>query len=325
MRRRDFIALLGGAASLPLAARAQHSTKLPTIGFLGASSPAVANQWVNAFVKRLAELGWIEGRTVAIEYRWADARAERYAEIAAELVALKVDIIVTWASAPVLAAKQATTLVPIVFAAQMDPVGAGVVSSLARPGGNVTGMSIQQTDTAGKRLELLREVVPRLRRLAIIGNVGAPGAVLEMNELHATASTLGLEVATREIRQAEDIAPAIQALKSRVDALYIATDPLVFNNRTRINALAQDARLPTIYGSREYVDAGALMSYGPSWTDLFRHAAEQVDKILRGAKPADLPVEQPAKFDLIVNLKTAKALGLEIPPTLLARADEVIE
>lgn len=326
MKRRDFISVLVSiAAGSPLGARAQHPTKMPTIGFLGAATPAVATQWVNAFVKRLAELGWIDGRTVTIEYRWAEARPERYAEIAAEFVALKVDVIVTWASAPVLAAKRATTLVPIVFAAQMDPVGAGVVASLARPGGNVTGMSIQQTDTAGKRLELLRDAVPGLSRLAIMGNAGAPGAVLEMNELHATAHRLGLEVSLREIQYAEEIAPAIEALKSRVDALYVATDPLVSNNRARINALALEARLPTIYGSREYVDAGALMSYGPKWTELFRHAAEQVDKILRGAKPADLPVEQPTKFELVINLKTAKSLGLTISPTLVARADEVIE
>jgi putative tryptophan/tyrosine transport system substrate-binding protein len=326
MRRRELITFLGSATVVwPLVARAQQATKLPTIGFLGAATPAVASQWVNAFVKRLAELGWIDGRTVAIEYRWAEARTERYTEIAAELVKLKVDVIVTWASAPVLAAKKSTALIPIVFAAQMDPVGAGVVASLARPGGNVTGMSIQQTDTAGKRLELLREVVPNLGRLAIMANVGAPGAVLEMREVDATARTLGLEVTTREIRQAEDIAPAIEELKSRADALYVATDPLVFNNRIRINTLAQGARLPTIYGAREYVDAGGLMSYGPNWTDLFRRAAEQVDKILRGAKPADIPVEQPTKFDLIVNLKTAKELGLTVPPSLLGRADEVIE
>jgi putative ABC transport system substrate-binding protein len=326
MQRREFITLLGGAAAAwPLAARAQQARKLPTIGFLGAATPSVASQWVTAFEKRLRELGWIEGRTVAIEYRWAEARTERYSEIAAELVGLKVDVIVTWASAPVLAAKQATMLIPIVFAAQMDPVGAGVVASLARPGGNVTGLSIQQTDTASKRLELLREVVRNLGRLAIMGNAGAPGAVLEMREVQVTARTLGLEVTTREIRQAEDIAPAIEALKSRADALYVATDPLVFTNRIRINTLALGARLPTIYGSREYVDAGALMSYGPNFSDLFRRAADYVDKILRGAKPGDIPVEQPTKFDLVINLKTAKALGLDVPATVLARADEVIE
>jgi putative ABC transport system substrate-binding protein len=251
VKRREFIMLLGGvAAAWPRAAHAQQPGKLPTIGFLGAATSAVASQWITAFEKRLGELGWIDGRTVAIEYRWAEARTERYAEIAAELVSLKVDVIVTWASAPVLAAKQATTLVPIVFAAQMDPVGAGVVTSLARPGGNITGLSIQQTDTAGKRLELLREVVPNLGRLAIMGNIGAPGAVLEMREVQATAGTVGLQTIVREVREAEDIAPAIESLKSRADALYVATDPLVFTNRFRINALARSAQLPTTYGSR---------------------------------------------------------------------------
>jgi putative ABC transport system substrate-binding protein len=325
MKRREFIALVSAAAAWPLSTNAQQAAKIPTIGFLGAATPAVANQWVNAFVKRLAELGWIDGRTVTIEYRWAEARAERYTEIAAELVKLNVNVIVTWGSAPVLAAKQTTKVVPIVFAAQMDPVGAGVVASLANPGGNVTGMSIQQTDTAGKRLGLLREVVPDLQRLAIMANVGAPGAVLEMHEVDTTARTLGLEVTIREVRQAEDIAPAIAALGGSVDALYVATDPLVFNNRVQINTLAKAARLPTIYGAREYVDAGGLMSYGPNWTDLFRRAAEHVDQILRGAKPADIPVEQPTKFNLTVNLNTAMAIGLEISPTLLARADDVIE
>jgi putative ABC transport system substrate-binding protein len=326
MKRRAFIALVGGLAAFsPFAARAQHPDRLPTIGFLGATTPATANQWVSAFVARLQELGWIEGRTVTIEYRWAEANTERYAEIATELVDHKVDVIVTWASAPVLAAKHATAVVPIVFAAQMDPVGAGVVASLARPGGNVTGLSLQQTDTAAKRLEFLRELVPNLRRLAIMANIGAAGAILERREIEATARTLDLEATILEIRQADDIAPALEALKGHTDALYVATDPLVFTNRVRINGLAQDARLPTIYGSREYVEAGGLMSYGPSYTDLFRRAADYVDKILRGAKPGDIPVEQPTRFELIVNLKTAKALGLDVPPAMLARADEVIE
>ncbi len=326
MKRREFILALGGAAaSTPFAARAQRPATPPTIGFLGATTSATANQWVAAFVARLKELGWVEGRTVMIEYRWAEAHSERYAEIAAELVDRKVDVIVTWASAPVLAAKRATTVVPIVFAAQMDPVGAGVVASLSRPGGNVTGLSLQQVDTAGKRLELLREFVPHLGRLAIMANIDAAGAILERREIQATAHTLGLEVANLEIRQTDDIAAAIEALKGHADALYVATDPLVFTNRVRINSLAQDARLPTIYGSREYVEAGGLMSYGPSYTDLFRRAADYVDKILRGTKPGDIPVEQPTRFELIVNLKTAKALGLNVSPTLLARADEVIE
>ncbi len=326
MKRRAFIVALGGVgATWPLIAHAQQPAKLPTVGFLGATTPATANQWVSAFVTRLRELGWVEGRTIKIEYRWAEAHTERYAEIAAELVDHKVDVIVTWASAPVLAAKHATAVVPIVFAAQMDPVGAGVVASLARPGGNVTGLSLQQTDTAAKRLELLGEFVPNVRRLAIMANIGAAGAILERREIQATARTLGLEVTALEIRQADDIAPALEALKGHTDALYVATDPLMFTNRVRINSLARDARLPTIYGSREYVEAGGLMSYGPSYTDLFRRAADYVDKILRGAKPSDIPVEQPTKFELIVNLKTAKALGLELSPTLLARADEVIE
>ena len=207
----------------------------------------------------------------------------------------------------------------------MDPVGAGVVVSLARPGGNLTGLSLQQTDTAGKRLELLREVVPGLRRLAIMANVDAAGAVIETREIAATARALNLDVILLEIQRVKDIAPAIEALKTRADALYVATDPVVLANRVRTNALARGARLPTIYGGREYVEAGALMSYGPSWPHLFRRAAEYVDKILRGAKPGDIPVEQPTKFELVINLGTAKALGIEIPPPLLARADEVIE
>jgi putative ABC transport system substrate-binding protein len=325
MRRREFIA--GGSAAVVLfvPAWAKQSAKWPIIGFLGAASPELASPWVAAFVKRLGELGWIEGRNVAIEYRWAEARAERYSEIAAELVNLKVDVIVTWASAPVLAAKRATTTIPIVFAAQMDPVGAGVVASLARPGGNITGMSIQQTDTAGKRIELLREVMPKLDRLAVMANSGAPGAMIEMREVATTARSLGLEVLPIEVSQAGEIFSSIESIKDRADALYVATDPLIFSNRIKINAMAQTQRMPTIYGSREYVDAGALMSYGPNWIELFHHAADQVDKILRGAKPADIPVEQPTKFELVINLKTAKALGLSIPQTLLATADEVIE
>jgi putative ABC transport system substrate-binding protein len=212
-----------------------------------------------------------------------------------------------------------------VFAAASDPVGTGLVASLARPGGNVTGLSDQIFDAAGKKLELLREVVPGLRRLAIMANMGNPASVLDMGETKATARALGLEVTTSEIRRAEDISPAFEALKGRADALYVCTDPLVDTHRVRINTLALAARLPTMHSLREYVEAGGLMSYGPIVPDLFRRAADYVDKILRGAKPGDLPVEQPTKFNLIINLTTAKALGLEIPPTLLARADEVIE
>ena len=317
--------LLGGAtAAWPLAARAQQPAKLPTLGFLGGTTPATWSLFVAAFVQRLRELGWIEGRTIAIEYRWAEGRGERFAEIAAEFVRLNVDVIVTVGGA-VLAAKQATSLIPIVFAAAADPVGSGLVASLARPGGNVTGLSSQFTDLAGKRLELLREMVPSLRRLAIMANAGYPAAVLEMAEVQATTRTLGLDVVTLELRRAEDIAPAFEALKGRAEALYVCAESLVTTNRVRINTLALAARLPTMHSIREYVEAGGLMSYGPNFPDLWRRAGDLVDKILRGAKPADIPVEQPTKFDLIINLTTAKALGLDVPPTLLARADEVIE
>ena len=325
MKRRDFIALIGGAAAWwPFAARAQQSGKLPTIGFLVAGIPSSHGQLVVGFQQRLRELGWIEGRNIILEVRWAEGRSERYTEIAAEFVRLKVDVIVT-AGGAVLAAKQATSVIPIVFAAAADPVGAGLVASLARPGGNVTGLSIQNTDSIGKRLELLREVVADLRRFALLGNVGYSATVLEMREIQATASALGLEVVTFEVRRAEDIAPAFEALKNPVEALYVCSDPLMFTNRIRINTLALTARLPTIYGFRELVEAGGLMSYGPSFPDLYLRSANVADKILRGAKPADIPVEQPTKFDLIVNLLTARALGLTVPPLMLARADKVIE
>jgi putative ABC transport system substrate-binding protein len=283
------------------------------------------SQWVAAFVQRLRDLGWIEGGTVTIEYRWAEGRSSRAAEIAAEFVQLKVDVIVTYGTSPVLAAKQATSVIPIVFAAANDPVGAGLVASLARPDGNVTGLSVQQVDAAGKRLELLREVVPGLRRLAIMANIGNPGAALEMGEAQAAAGTLGLEVTTIEIRRGEDIAPGFDTLKGQAEALYVCTDPLVITNRARIQTSVMGARLPTVYNSREYVETGGLMSYGPNFLGQWRRTAEIVDKILRGAKPGDIPVEQPTKFDLVLNLTTAKVLGLTIPSTLIARADEVIE
>ena len=324
MRRREFVTLLGGAASWPLAARAQQAARLPTVGYLGTAAASPWAPWTAAFVQRLHELGWIDGRTVAIQYRWADGRAERWAEFAAELARLKVDVIVTGGNAAV-AAKQASSEIPIVFAMVDDPVAMGLIASLARPGGNLTGLSMQSAEVAGKRLALLREVVPDLRRLAIMANVGNPASVLEMREVQATARTLGLEVTTSEIRRAEDIAPAFDAMKDRADALYVVGDALVISHRVQINTLALIARLPTTYVVREHVVVGGLMSYGPNFPDLFRRTADYVDKILRGAKPGDIPIEQPTKFDLVVNLTTAKALGLEIPPTLLATADEVIE
>ena len=306
-----------------MVARGQQAA-MPVIGFLGANTPSTQSQWTAAFVQRLRELGWIEGRTVAIEYRWAEGRNERYTEIAAEFVRLKVDVIVTTGAAA-LAAKQSTSVIPIVFAAAADPLGTGTVASLSRPGGNVTGLSLQFNDFAGKRLELLREVVPGFSRLAIMANIGYPAAVLEMAEVQRTARTLGLDVATLEIRRAEDIAPAFDALKGRAEVLYVCADPLITTNRIRINALALGARLPTMHGIREYAEAGGLMSYGASFPDLFRRSADYVDKILRGTKPADIPVQQPIRFDLVINLTTAKALGIVVPPQLLARADDVIE
>ncbi len=296
IERRKFLAALGGAAAAwPVGARAQQPGKLPTIGFLVAGTPSSHGPWVAGFVQRLRELGWIEGRTIAIEYRWAEGRSDRAAEIAAEFVRRNVDVIVTSATAVIVAAMQATSVIPIVFAAAGDPVGTGLVASLARPGGNVTGLSMQQTDLAAKRLELLREVVPGLRRLAILANVGSPAVVLDMREVEAAARTLGLEVIASEIRRGEDIVPAFEALNGRADELYVCIDPLVVAHRIRINTLALAARLPTMHGSREFVEAGGLM------------------------------FEQPRKFDLVINLTTAKALRLTIPESFLLRADEVIE
>ena len=271
-----------------------------------------------------ANLAGSTGRTIAIEYRWSEGRPERYAEIAAEFVRLNVDVIVTVGSAvPIL--KQATSVIPIVFAVGIDPVGSGLVASLAKPGGNVTGLSIQANELAGKRLELLREVMPQLRRLAIMFNADNTQPVLEMGETQAEARRLGLEVAPLAIRRAEDVGPAFQGLKARADALYVAVDQLIVANRAPILTSALGERMPTIFSTSDFVRNGALMSYGPSYSDLFRHSADLVDKILRGTKPADIPVEQPTKFELVINLTTANALDLKIPPSLLARADEVIE
>jgi putative tryptophan/tyrosine transport system substrate-binding protein len=326
LQRREFVGLLGGAMAIwPLAARAQQAGRLPTIGFLGANTAAAQSEWTAAFGQRLRELGWIDGRTVSIEYRWAEGRSERFAEFAAEFVRLKVDIILTHNTPPVLAAKQATSVIPIVFATAADPIGTGIVASLARPGGNVTGLSSQTPDLAGKQIELLREDVPGLRRLTILAQPDNSYVPLELHAIRAAARTVGLEVAVFEIRRAEDIATAFEGLKGRAQALYVLPDPLLFANRLRINTLALGARLPTMHGLREYVEASGLVSYGPSWLDQWRRAADYIDKILRGAKPADIPVEQPTRFDLIINLTTVKALGLTIPETFLLRANELIE
>ena len=325
IQRREFMTLFGGALTWPLVARAQQPAKLPTIGFLGQSTRSAGSKWVAAFVQRLRELGWSEGRTIAIEYRWGEGREERFAEVAAEFVRLKVDVILTSGTLAVMAAKQATSVIPIVFATAGDPVGNHLVASLAQPGGNVTGLSVQSNELAGKRIEILREVVPGLKRLAIMGNVGNPLVALELDEARAAAIKLGLEAVTLEIRHTQDIVPAFEGIKGRCEALYLCVDALANTNWIPINILAVGARLPTMHGSRDYVEAGGLMSFGANFPDQFRRSADYVDKILRGAKPANIQVEQPTKFDFIVNLITAKALGIHIPATLLARADEVIE
>jgi len=325
MRRREFIALLGGAAAAwPLTARAQQGGKLPTIGFLNGATASAAGQWVAAFKERLRELGWIEGRTVAIEVRWAEGRTERFAEIASEFVRLKVDVIVT-AGPPVFAAKQAISVIPIVFATVADPLGTGLVASLSKPDGNITGLSLTSPELAGKRLELMREVVPDLRRLAIMVNAAYPPAMRELNEVETAAQLLGIETIALKIWQAADIAPAFEVLNGRAEGLYVVGESLTSANQVRISSFALAERLPTMHPNRERVETGGLMSYGPNFPILYRRAGDFVDKILRGAKPADIPIEQPTKFDLVINLTTAQAIRLKVPEWFLLRADEVIE
>ena len=324
--RREFITLLGGvSAAWPLAARAQQSMKTPVIGILVPGTRATHGEWFAALTQRLRELGWIEGRTVAFEYRFAEGRTDRAKDIVAEFVRLRVDTIVTSASLPTLVARGATASIPIVSAGVADAVGSGIVASLARPGGNVTGISVLFTDLAGKRLELLREVAPGVRRLGILTNVENPGAVLEIRAVQEITRPLGLEVLTPDVRRPEDISAAFDTFKGRIEVLYVIADPLVTAHRSRINTLTLQARLPSMHSLREWVEAGGLISYGPNMPTIFRRAGEFVDKILRGTRPADIPVEQPTKFDLVINITTAKALGLDVPATLLARADEVIE
>jgi putative ABC transport system substrate-binding protein len=323
--RRKFITLIGATTvSWPFLARGQQS-RLPLIGFFGPNTAAIDGPRVNAMVQRLRELGWVVGRTVAIEYRWAEGRNNNLADIAAEFVRLKADVIVTSATPTTAAAKRVTSAIPIVFASVGDPIGAGLVVSLARPGGNVTGLSLQQSDTAGKRLELLREIVPGVRQVAIMANVDNASSALEMHAVQSAAAALGMASLKLEIRRVEDAAPAVEAAKGRAPAIYICNDPLVTTNRAAIVTLALRAGLLTICGAREYVDAGALISYSASFPDLYRRTAEYVDKILRGANPSDLPVEQPTKFEMVINLKTAKVLNLTIPPSVLARADDFVE
>ena len=321
MKRRKFIMLLGGAAAWPRVAYAQQAGNPPTIGLLNPNT----GQTIDALVGRLRELGWSEGRNLTIEYRWPDGRSKHLPELAAELVARKVDLIVAAGTPSVLAVKHATSTIPIVFVGIADPVGIGVVESLARPGGNATGVSQQATDTGGKRLELLYEAVGGLRRVAVLVNVGNLYTPLEIKEVAVAADNLGIELVAVEVLRVEDIVPALIAIRGQVQALYVPGDGMIFTHRVRVLTVALAGRLPTIHNFREHVDAGGLMSYGPSFVALYRRSAEYVDRILRGTKPSDIPVEQPTKFDLIINLVTAKSLGIEIPSSLLGRADEVIE
>jgi putative ABC transport system substrate-binding protein len=324
MRRREFVTLLGGTAvAYPFAARAQPSDQLRRVAVLG-DSPLTWNVWIKGFVERMRELGWIEGRSIALDYRWSEGRPERVAEAAAALVQQKPDVIVTYGGAA-LALKRSIPSIPIVFAIAIDPLGAGLVQNLSHPGENVTGLSLQQTDSGGKRLEVLREVVPSPHRLAIMFDGGYRAAVSESTAIQVIALKLGLEVAPYEIRRPEDIASIFDSLKGRADALYVVGNALTESNVMQIVTLALGAHLPTSLTSAQSVMAGGLMSYGPDYPAIFRRAADYVDKILRGTKAGDLPVEQPTKFDLVINLKTAKALGLTVPHNLLVLADDVIE
>jgi putative tryptophan/tyrosine transport system substrate-binding protein len=325
MRRREFLGALGGAAAAwPVALRAQNP-RIPTIGFIGASTASAWAEWVAVFVRRLRELGWQEGVNVNIEYRWSGGRRERLAEIAAEFVRIKVDVIFAPVTLAALAAREATSTIPIVFALVGEPVAVKLVASLAQPGGNATGTSNQSTDIGSKRLDILREVVPNLRQLTILVNGANPANMIEVNRVRAVAQSIGIEGTIVELRQPKEIAPSLEALVGRTDAIYVTPDSFIFTHLTTINAFVQNARLPTMHGSREYTAAGGLMSYGPNNLDQFRLAAEYIDKILKGKTPAELPVAQPTKFELAINLNTARALMLNISPLLLARADEVIE
>ena len=324
MRRREFMLLMGSVFVDALsAAYGQQSAKPPVVGFLAAGTPASHGAWVAAFAQRLSELGWIDGRNITIEYRWAAGDNRQTTEFAAEFVRQKVDVIVTSAFG-VLAAKEATSTIPIVSAAYGDAVANGIIKSLARPSGNVTGLTVQPAELSSKRLELLRDIIPNVRRVAALVNSHVVAAQ-EVAAIRTASAKLNIDANVIDIQTVEDIEAAMATLPGRTDALYVYSEPLTNANKDKIIKAANAAKIPTIFGFREFVAAGGLISYGPSFTDLFARAAEFTDKILRGAKPADLPVQQPVKFDLIINLKAAEALGLRISETVLTRADEVIE
>jgi putative tryptophan/tyrosine transport system substrate-binding protein len=323
VRRRHFLSIVGGAAASWSAAAKAQSAKRPIVGFIVPGTPESHGKWVAAFTQRLAELGWVEGQTVVLQYRWAAGHAERYPDIAAELVRLNVDVIATSVSGAVAAAKQAAPNVPIVYTALTT--GSPFIATLAHPGGTVTGLSQLGPELGGKRLEIFNEIVPGLRRLAVLGAVGGTNTAPETVSVTGAAQALGIEVFPLAVRQGEEIAPAIASVKGHVEALYVIIDPFISVSQRQINTLALEAKLPTMHGLREYVVSGGLASYGASFEDLFRHAGDYVDKILRGTNPADLPVEQPTKFDLVINLATARVLGLTVPQAVLVSATEVIE
>jgi putative ABC transport system substrate-binding protein len=324
VRRREFITLLGGAAiARPLSARAQQAGKIHKIGYLSPDSPSAV---ITPFLDALRELGWIEGQNVTFEYRYAENRLERLPELAAELVRLNVDVIVARGTLGPLAAKRATSTIPIVMTAAGDPLGSGLVASLARPDGNVTGMSLMVPELGAKRLELLKELLPRLSRVAVLWNAANPYPPIVFKETQTAGRILGIEVQSLEVRGPDDFDGIFEAARRQhPEALITVEDPLTVSHRKRIADFAAGQQLPSLHGFREFVAAGGLISYGASMADLYRRAAGYVDKIFKGAKPGDLPVQQPTKFELVISLKTAKALGLDVPPTLLARADEVIE
>ena len=326
--RRAFIGTLaGGLLAAPLAAEAQQAGKVPRIGYLGNSSPDLERDLDQAFRQGLRELGYVEGQNIVVEYRWAEGKFDRLPTLAAELVHLQVDVIVTAATPGTLAAMRATSTIPLVMAVSADAVGNRLVASLARPGGNVTGSSTGTHELDAKRLELLKEAFPRISRVAFIWNPANPANLLGSKETRLAARALGMTLEpVVAVRGANEVADAFATItRGRPDALFVIADRFLLTQRARIVDFAAKHRLPATYPYREYVVAGGLMSYAPSFTQLFRHAATFVDKILKGAKPADLPIEQPTKFEFIINLKAAKALGLTIPPSLLLRADEVIQ
>jgi putative tryptophan/tyrosine transport system substrate-binding protein len=327
MDRRAFVFGVAAALAAPRASVAQQAGKIAKIGYLSPSTPAAVQQNLEAFGQGLRELGYVEGETFVLELRYAQARPERLLDLARELVSLTVDVIVTATDLAIAAAKRATHVIPIVMANSGDPVGAGFAASFSRPGGNVTGLSMISPELSGKRLELLKQTIPEIFRIAFLWNPGVRSDTLQYAEAHGVARALSVSLQSVEVVRPEELDRAFSAItEQRAQALAVAgPSPVMFSNRVKIASFAQKSRLPSIYGGREFVDAGGLMSYGPGDRDLFRRAATYVDKILKGAKPADVPIEQPEKFELVINVKIAKALGLTIPPSLLLRADQVIE